>query len=52
MIIILDSRLQAVKKDTDALLFASKDNGLDMNVDKTKYMVMPQVQNSGRNHNL
>ena len=33
---ITDTRLQAVKKDTEALLFASKDNGLDVNIDKTK----------------
>ena len=30
-----------MKKNTDALVAASKKNGLEVNGDKTKYMVMP-----------
>jgi hypothetical protein len=31
---------------------ASKEIGLDVNVDKTKYMVMSREQNAGRNHSI
>jgi hypothetical protein len=34
-----------VKKNTEA---ASKENGLEVNVDKTKYMVMVRVHNAVR----
>ena len=29
---------------------ASKESGLEVNADKTKYMVMSRDQNAGRNH--
>jgi len=32
--------IESRKKDTDALLVASKETGLEVNADKTKYMVM------------
>ena len=41
-----------IKKITKALLFASKETGLEINADKTKYMVLPQDQNAGWNHNI
>ena len=31
---------------------ASKEIGLDVNADKTTYMVMPRDQNAGRSHNM
>jgi len=34
------------------LIVASKETGLEVNADKTKYMVMFRVQNAGRNHNM
>ena len=40
------------KKNTNALLFASKKTGLEINADKTKYMVLLQDQNAGWNHNI
>ena len=33
--------VHAVKKSTEVLVTASKDIGLEVNGDKTKYMVMP-----------
>jgi hypothetical protein len=35
-----------------ALLVANKDVGLEVNADKTKYMVMVQDQNAGRSYNM
>jgi len=48
---ILDGSVYTVKKNTKALLFASKETGLKINADKTKYMVLPQGQNAGY-HNI
>jgi hypothetical protein len=33
-------------------LRASKEIGLEVNTDKTKYMVMSRDQNAGRSHNM
>jgi len=34
------------------LVVASKETGLEVTADKTKYMVMSQNQNAGRIHNI
>jgi hypothetical protein len=41
-----------IKEDAEALVVASKETGLKVNADKTKYLVMSQDQNSGWNHSL
>ena len=40
------------KKKTDALVVASKEIGLEVDADKTKYMVMSRDQNAGRRQNI
>jgi len=40
------------KEKTDALIFASKETGLEVNADETKYMIMSGGQNAGRSHNI
>jgi hypothetical protein len=42
----------AVKKNTEALVAATKQIGLEVNADKTKYMVMFRDQNAGGNHSI
>jgi hypothetical protein len=37
---ILGGSVHAIKKNTEALLVGSKESGLEVNADKTKYMVM------------
>jgi len=44
---ILGGSVRTVKKNIEALVVASKENGLEVNADKTKYMVMSQDQNAG-----
>ena len=44
---ILGGKVQTIKKNTEALLVSSKEIGLEVNADKTKYMVMSQDQNAG-----
>ena len=45
---ILGGRVHTIKKNTKALVVASKDTGLELNADKTKHMVMSRDQNVGR----
>jgi hypothetical protein len=40
-----------IKKSTEALAVANKEIGLEVNADKTKYMVMTGDQNAGRSCN-
>jgi hypothetical protein len=49
---ILGGSVHAIKKNTEALVVASKDIGLEVNAEKTKYMVMSRNQNAGQNHNI
>ena len=46
---ILSGRVHAMQKNTDALVVASKENGLEVNADKIKFMVMSRDQNAGQN---
>jgi len=49
---ILGESVHSVKENAEALIVASKQNGLDVNVDKSKYMVMSRVQNAGQSHSM
>jgi len=41
---ILGGSVRTVKKNTEALVVASKETGLEVNADKTKYMFMSRDQ--------
>ena len=47
---ILGESVHTIKENAEALVVASKETGLEVNADKTKYMVMSQDQNAGRSH--
>ena len=49
---ILGGSVHTVKKNAEALVVASKEIGIEVNVDKTKYMVMSRDQNAGRSHSM
>jgi hypothetical protein len=49
---ILGGRVHAIKKNKEGLVVASKEIGVEVNADKTKYMVMSRDQNAGQNHNI
>ena len=49
---ILGGSVQTVKENAEALIVASKETGLEVNADKTKYMVMFRDQNAGRSYNM
>jgi hypothetical protein len=49
---ILGGSMRTIRKNTEALLIASKEIGLKVNAEKTKYMVVSQDQNTGQNGNI
>jgi hypothetical protein len=48
---ILGGSIHTTRKNTDALLIASKEIGLEVNAEITKSMVMSRDQNAGQNGN-
>jgi hypothetical protein len=44
--------MNAIKENTETLLEASRDVGLEINAQKTKYMIMSCHRNSGQNQNI
>jgi len=49
---ILGGSVYTVKKITEALVVASKESGLEINANKSKYIVMSRDQNAGRIQNI
>ena len=49
---MLGGSVHTIKKNAEALVVASKKIRLEVNVDKTKYMVMSRDQNARRSHNI
>ena len=47
---MLERSVHTIKENVEALVMASKETGLEVNADKTKYMVMSRDQNAGRSH--
>jgi hypothetical protein len=45
-------RVHSIKKNIEASVVVSKETGLEVNADETKYMVMPQDQNAGQSYNI
>jgi len=44
--------IQAIKKHAEALVAARKEVCLEVNVEKTKYMVMSGEKHAGQNHSI
>jgi hypothetical protein len=49
---ILGGSLHTAKENAEALVVATKVIGLEVNTDKTKYMIMSRDQNAGRSHSM
>jgi hypothetical protein len=49
---LLGDNIDTTKKTTDTLTDASKELGLQINVDKTKYMILSRHQNVGQNREI
>jgi len=48
----LGGSVHTVEENAETLVVATKEIGIEVNADKTKYMIMSRDQNAGRNHNM
>jgi hypothetical protein len=49
---LLGDNIDNVKKNLEILIDASREVGLEVNVDKTKYMLLSRHQNVGQNRDI
>jgi len=49
---ILGWSVHTVEENAEALVVPTKETGLEVNADKTKYMIMSRDQNAGRSHSM
>ena len=49
---IFGGSVHTIKGNADASVVASTETGLEVNADKTKYMIMLRDQNAGRGHGM
>jgi hypothetical protein len=49
---LLGNSVNTIKENTKTLLEASRDVGLEINAENTKYMIMSRHTNSGQNQNI
>jgi hypothetical protein len=49
---LLGDNIDTIKKNTGTLIDASKEVGLKVNVEKTKYMLLSHHQNVGQNRDI
>jgi hypothetical protein len=50
--VALAARYNTIKKNTQNILDASKEVGLEVNPEKTKYMLLSRHQNAGQSHDI
>jgi hypothetical protein len=49
---LLGDNIETIKRNTQTLIDASKEIGLEVNTEKTKYMLLSHHQNAGQNHDI
>jgi hypothetical protein len=49
---LLGDNIDTINKNTQTLIDASKEVGLEVNIEKTKYMLMSRDQNAGQNQEI
>jgi hypothetical protein len=49
---LLGDNIDAIKKHMETLIDASKEVGLELNTEKTKYMLLSRHQNAGQSHDI
>jgi len=49
---ILGGSVHTIKENAEALVVGSKEIGLEVNADKTKYLIISRYQSAGRSHSI
>jgi hypothetical protein len=49
---LLGDNIDAIKKNTETLIDASKEVGVETNVEETKYMLLSLSRNAGQNRDI
>jgi coproporphyrinogen III oxidase-like Fe-S oxidoreductase len=49
---LLEDNIDTIKKNTQSLIDASKEVGIEVNLDKTKYNLLSRHQNVGQNRDI
>jgi hypothetical protein len=49
---VLGDKINTIKNNTETLIDASKETGLEEIAEETRYMLLSRYQNSGRNHDI
>jgi hypothetical protein len=49
---LLGDNVDTIKKHTETLIDVSKEDGLEVNTEKTKYMLLSHHQNAGKNNDM
>jgi hypothetical protein len=49
---LLGDNMHTIKENTETLIDASKGVSLEVNTEKTKYMLLSRHQNAGQNHDI
>jgi hypothetical protein len=49
---LLRDNIDTIKKNTETLIDANKEVGLEINVEETKYMLLSRHQNVGQNQDI
>jgi hypothetical protein len=49
---LLGDSLYTIKKNTETLIDTSKEVGLEINAEETKYILLSRHQNAGQNHEM
>jgi biotin operon repressor len=49
---LLGDNIDTIKKNTETLIDAIKEVGLEVNAEETKYMLLSHHQNAGQNHKI
>ena len=52
MLMIFGGRVYTIKRNAEAVVVAGKETGLEVNVNKTQYMVMSGDQNGSTSHSM